>query len=204
MKKFAFLAVFGFLAVSLFAQNTINYDKILQGDLSDFVGYWVNGDNERLYLRSDGKNTADKNYQTASFSKKEGIYSWVMFGNREQIVLNLVPIGVDIEGINTDKTRLRIYTGYTKEMGPSDPKHIYYKESEFPATHVTSENLRLRSRNDLNSETIETMEKGTMVLILSWGNNVSIDGNSARWALVDTIDGLRGWCYSGYLKEIEE
>ncbi|MCL2443707.1 MAG: hypothetical protein FWD13_09650, partial [Treponema sp.] len=34
--------------------GVIDYNKIINGDLSDFAGFWVNGRNERIQLRADG------------------------------------------------------------------------------------------------------------------------------------------------------
>jgi hypothetical protein len=79
-----------------------------------------------------------------------------------------------------------------------------YRRPEFSATHSTSENLRIRADQTLSAATIKVLEKGTRVQVQRWGNNLTIDGNTAKWAYVITVDGLAGWCYSGYLKELQK
>jgi hypothetical protein len=189
MKKFAFLMILVFLAISVFAQNTINYDKILRGDLSDLVGYWIRG-NGRFYFQPTNRVYGNV------MKRENGIYSWTAghFG------MMLLPVGVPYY-FETDTTRVRLAMG---QDGPSSPEQFYYKEDEFPATHITDENLRLRTEQDLSSSTIKILEKGTEVLVQKWGNAVTIDGSSARWAYVFTSDGFEGWCYSGYLKELSK
>ena len=80
---------------------------------------------------------------------------------------------------------------------------MYYRESVFPATHIVTENLRLRTGQNLNAETIVVLKNDTKVLVQEWGNNLTVEGKTARWASVYTIDGLSGWCFSGYLKELK-
>ncbi|MDR2312960.1 MAG: SH3 domain-containing protein [Spirochaetaceae bacterium] len=204
MKKFTFLTLLIFLAVFLFAQTASDYDKILTGDFSAFVGYYVNESNNRRFLPSDGKISAPSNYQTGNFKKTGGVYTWDIWGSQEGSSVMLFPIGVDIRGIKTDTTRVRICFTTLRLDTPSNSNAVYYKESKFPATHVVSENLELKNLEDLNSETIKILEKGTEVLVLLWRNNVIIDGNSGRWVYICTIDGASGYCYSGYLEEIKE
>ena len=208
MKKNVFLFLLIFFAISGFAQSAGDYNKILNGDLSAFVGYWVNGKNERVYLKSDG--TLFRNHEVSPFEKTEGVYIW---GNHTEwggVAVMLFPVGVEVYGVDStgkygativksDKTKVRLFLG---QDYPFDPKEIFYKESKFPVTHIVSENLRLRTDQNLNAETIIILKKDTKVLVYKWGDNVSIDGKNARWAHVFTIDGLQGWCYSGYLKEL--
>jgi hypothetical protein len=202
MKKHAFSGILIFLAGSLFAQTASDYDKILEGDLSAFTGYWVNGNNHRIYLLSDGT-TGGGDSQASLFSKTEGVYNWFIKSPHEGIYLNLAPIGVAIAGIETDATRARVFYSSSNRKAPR-LEYIYYRESAFPATHVTTDNLRLRGWPGLSANTITILEKGAKALIQMWGGDVTIDGLSARWAYVYTIDGLEGWCFSGYLEEIKE
>jgi hypothetical protein len=187
MKKYLFLTALIFLTISLFAQNDINYDKILKGDLSDFVGYWVNGNNRRMYIQSD---------TFGNFKKwDDGIYSW----NGGNHAVWILPVGVETPYCKSDTTRVRLHSG---QDAPGAPEDFYYRETEFPATHIVEENLRLRTDQNLSSSTLKILEKGAKVLVQEWGNDVTIDGSSARWALVFTGDGFIGWCYSGNLKEL--
>jgi hypothetical protein len=215
MKKFAFLAVFGFLAVSLFAQNKINYDKILKGDLSDFAGYWVNGENRRVYLQADGKinHLIDGRLDIGSgaghfvkYGNNSDIYQWnATDGIGMGFAAWLYPVGVDAiryDGIaKSDKTKVRLVLGHDPILNPEE---FYYRESEFLVTHITSDNLRIRTDQKLSSATIKVLEKGAKVQVQKWGKYESIDGNNARWAYIITIDGIAGWCYSGYLKELQK
>jgi hypothetical protein len=194
MKKFAFSVFLVLLAFSLFAQTAGDYDRILRGDFSAFAGYYVTEEGGRIFLRPDGK-TAMGNTRVGQFKKTEGIYSWFESGAQDGWSIILVPIGVEIKGKETDTTKVRIWPAYGS---------IYYRESEFPATHVTTENLRIREDQNLSSETIKIIEKGTKVLVQEWGNYLTIEGNSARWAYVYSNNGFWGWCYSGYLEEIKE
>jgi hypothetical protein len=208
MKKLAFFLAFVFPGIFLFAQTAGDYDKILGGDLSAFAGYWVNGRNDRFYLHSDGEIfVPDEAYMKAGgFSKNGDVYHWLVF----QAAVELYPVGVDARGfdyatqkrdvvIQTDKTKVRLFAG---QEAPGSPADFYYRESVFPATHFAADNIRLRTHQGLDSETIKILQKNTRVLVQNWGNQETIDGLSAKWAYVYTGDGLKGWCYSGYLKEI--
>jgi hypothetical protein len=66
-------------------------------------------------------------------------------------------------------------------------------------TYKTTTALRLRVDASVKSEAITTLPKDTVVKILNSGNYQIIDGIAARWLYVETEDGKRGWCFSGYL-----
>jgi hypothetical protein len=66
-------------------------------------------------------------------------------------------------------------------------------------TYKTTTALRLRSDASVTSESITTLPKGTVVKMLNSGNYQIIDGLAAKWLYVETEDGKRGWCFSGYL-----
>jgi hypothetical protein len=199
MKKFAFWLVLTFLAVSLFAQNTASYEKLLRGDLSDFAGYWVNGKNERIYLRPNGT-TYFQGQSAGNFRKStDGIYSWNISPDDEPgFGVMILPVGVDgVWNVETDTAKVRLAAGNE----PPGSEGYYYRESQFPATHSTTENIRLRAGQDLSSVTIKVLEKGAEVLLYAWGNEATIDGIYAMWVYVYTIDGFEGWCFLGYLQD---
>jgi hypothetical protein len=141
-------------------------------------------------------------HRASNFSRNGNIYDWSINTEGGGFRVWLYPVGVDIYYGNTilktDKTRVRLNMGHDPLP---DPENYYYRESEFSVTHITSDNLRIRADQNLSSATIKILEKGTMVQVQRWGNYASIDGNNARWAYVITINGIAGWCYSGYLKE---
>ena len=211
MKKYIFLLFLVFLVISVYAQNAGDYNKILNGNLSAFVGYWVDENNDRIYLQSDG--TTLKGLKASGFKKKGDVYSWGINAEGDEgggFTAMLFPVGADVYGydstaknviIKSDKTRVRLFFG---QDYPFESKQLFYKKSEFPITHIVSENLRLKTDQNLSSETLNILKKGTKVLVHEWGNNVSIDGKNARWAYIFTVDGLQGWCYSGYLKELKK
>jgi hypothetical protein len=203
MKKFTFVLVLTFLAVALFAQNAASYGKLLKGDLSDFAGYWVNGKGERIYLRPNGT-TYFKSQNASGFTKTaSGYYHWNVSGDGGGFGVMILPVGVDpkIYDVTTDSTKVRLHAG---QDGAGSPEEYYYRESQFPATHSTTENIKLRTGQDLSSETIKILTKGTKVLLYSSGDKATIDGISAAWVYVYTIDGFQGWCFAGYLKDIRE
>ena len=195
-----------FPVISVFAQNAADYNKLLKGDFSAFTGYWVNGRNDRVYLRPDGT-TYYRGVEANTPKKNGNFYIWNNYDEEYGIAVILYPVGVDVYGkdssgkeavIKTDKTKVRLFVGEE----PTDSNDIYYKESVFPATHVTTENLKIRTDQNLNAETVVIIKKDAKVRVKEWGNNVTIDGKTARWARVYTSDGFEGWCYSGYLKEL--
>ena len=126
MKKIGFFLFMTFLAISLFAQNTNDYNRILNRNLSAFAGYWVNGDGDRYYLQPDGGRGA------GNFSRYENIYRWnVWIEGEGGFAVVLFPIGVDVVGydystdtqviIKTDKTKVRLFMG---QDGPSNSESI--------------------------------------------------------------------------------
>ena len=202
MKKFVVSLVLIFLVPFLFAQTVSDYEKILKGDFSAFVGYWVNANNKREFLRSDGSQYKTemflygKNYRVRNFAITEGVYTWYIHGGQEGYSIMLFPIGVDIEGIETDTAKTRIHIGMRL---PSDPKEVYYRESSFPTTHIVSEDIILK-KYWFDEEAIGTLKKGTLVLIHSWQKRK--DG--VLFARTYTGDGLEGWCSPEHLEEIQE
>jgi hypothetical protein len=190
MKKFAFSLVLVFLASFLFAQTASDYDKILKGDLSAFAGYWLNGNNDLIVLQSNGAN--GKEGEAGNYNKGNGVYSWwIPFAGAM-----LFPVGVETPNVRTDTTKVRLTMG---QAVPGTAKEYYYK---VPATHVVTINKSLREYSA--SMTILAVNKGTQVLVYQWGNAVTIDGISGKWALIVTSDGSRGWYFSGYLEEIKK
>ncbi|MCR5288762.1 MAG: SUMF1/EgtB/PvdO family nonheme iron enzyme [Treponema sp.] len=77
---------------------------------------------------------------------------------------------------------------------------------------VASSNLRLRTNEAKDNETICIMSKGSQIKILEFGSPETIDGISSNWVKVEVQKGAKdrdgnpikagtvGWCYGGYLK----
>ena len=87
---------------------------------------------------------------------------------------------------------------------PSKHNEIYYRESEFPATHTASEDIVLKYSPQSSSETIGTIKKGTVVLwdkgwIDTWNRD---SAEKEKWARVYTPDGLVGSCFRNNLVEL--
>jgi hypothetical protein len=208
MKKRAFLTVLVFLSAFLFAQTAGDYANLLKGNLSAFAGVWVNGNGRRVYLRSDGTlnfSGQDENQgqRAAGYRQSQGSYYWsIAFEDEPGFAVMLLPAGVEAAyNVKTDTTRVRLAAGHD---APGDGNGYYYKEVAISATHSAVENLRLRSDQNLTASTIKVLPKGTRVKVQKWGNPLTVDGKTARWAYVLTSDGFEGWCFSGYLEEIKK
>ncbi|MCL2601488.1 MAG: SH3 domain-containing protein [Treponema sp.] len=59
--------------------------------------------------------------------------------------------------------------------------------------------LRVRNSPDINAERIGVLDDLTEVLVLKKdGNNLTIDGISGKWTLIETYD-IQGWVFGGFL-----
>jgi len=146
-----------------------DYSKILNGDLSDFAGVWVNGFNQRAHLRPDGTFTLSmdngvfwEGQNILGFSTgKNSVwrvtasghdYLWGVepspgFGGYG---VALIPTGIDFSFNNhkfsTDKTKVRIVTVpdlnvyYLEE---DNPLTLYYRSRE-AASDITENSLSLQ------------------------------------------------------------
>ena len=80
---------------------------------------------------------------------------------------------------------------------------IIKPELLFSQTHISTENIDIKERDDLNSPTILRIPIGTEVQLLRINNyNDNIDGITAPWAIIVTNEGIVGWCFSGYLNAL--
>ncbi len=73
-----------------------------------------------------------------------------------------------------------------------------------PFTHYTSDYLRLRKSENLDSEIITVLEPNLGIEVVEKGKNETIDGIKADWVKVKCANGYIGWCFSGYLHPIEK
>lgn len=77
-----------------------------------------------------------------------------------------------------------------------------------------TENLRLRSEGNTSSSIVTTLQAGSLVRIVGFGDEETIDGITDKWIKVETTDCskdrdgndfqtvLTGWCFGGYTQEI--
>ena len=72
-----------------------------------------------------------------------------------------------------------------------------------PFTHYTSDYLRLRSDANLDAKIITVLDPDLGVELLEKGKADTIDGITASWVKVRSANGYEGWCFSGYLSQIE-
>ena len=84
-------------------------------------------------------------------------------------------------------------------------KEEYYKnKSRFPeATHIVTEDLRLRPEPDVSINPTGILEKGTLVVFIEEGAIIeNANSISAPWFYIKTESGTQGWCFSGSLRRI--
>jgi len=105
------------------------YSKIINGDFSDFAGYWIDIETGgTLQLRADGT-FSDGEAASAARRRDDGVYSWGI-GDGEGgggYAAALFPVGVDMwMGLPSDTTKVRMIRG--QDFGPEYP--IYYYSPE--------------------------------------------------------------------------
>jgi len=115
--------------------NVFNYDNILNGDLSEFSAYWINGRSERLRLNSNGTISSNQTQTASGFRKHGDAYTWnVSEGDFGGFGVMLYPVGVDVllgrSILKTDNTKVRLTYGHDL---PDDPKDYFYLESDIGA-----------------------------------------------------------------------
>jgi hypothetical protein len=72
----------------------------------------------------------------------------------------------------------------------------------FQPTHYCTENLNLLANTNAYSDIVITLQQGEPVQMLQTGAMAMIAGVSAPWLRVQTASGYTGWCFSGYLQQI--
>jgi hypothetical protein len=71
-------------------------------------------------------------------------------------------------------------------------------------THYVSDNLRLRDGDNLSSRVIATLPQYMALRIIETGRTDEIDGITAPWIKIVSQTGSTGWCFSGYVSQIED
>jgi len=149
MKRFILLVVIiaiAFTACSKKSETATivtadRYAKILNGDLSDFAGTWVNAEGHKTQLSSNGLfdlGTWGDRIVAYGFEKTgdgiNSVYSWHHRAEGDGYGVTLYPAGTEVVNydgniLQSDITKVRIYTGFG-----SDPKnYVFYREGEAPA-----------------------------------------------------------------------
>ena len=134
------------------------YTAILDGDLSEFAGTWVDGFGTRSQLRADGVFTSGSmgDLKADGFSMYDyGAYYWNVrsadgyggFGVMvypPSVPINLFYMDEGIrkiaETIETDTTKVRIIAG---QDGPSSSAEVYYREGEALAAAPSNPHLEI-------------------------------------------------------------
>lgn len=140
-----------------------DYSKILNGDLSDFVGVWKNAEGNYIYLKADGTQGDDGvledgtiyNDIAVDFKLQEnGFYCWsVQYvferGGGESYAIYLYPIGVEVvvndKIIKTDISKVRLYAGQDFLPAETMSDSIYYLQplfSDVPEDHWAFEYIK--------------------------------------------------------------
>ena len=82
-------------------------------------------------------------------------------------------------------------------------------------TATVTENLRLRTDDNMTAEVVTTLSAGTCVKVLAHGKEDTIDGIASNWVQVRVLGGAKdkdgnaieagtvGWLFGGYLSETE-
>ena len=70
-------------------------------------------------------------------------------------------------------------------------------------THYVTVNLRLRDGASLSSTIVTTLPQNTAIRIIEKGSTETIDGIIAPWIKVISETGYVGWCFSGYVRQLE-
>jgi len=122
-----------------------SYEKILDGDLSEFAGTWVNGQGTRRVLMTNG---TFGNGTSASFRREEnGSYTWgISFASGGGNGVELYPVGVDVNARpgQTDTTKVRILI-ITSGDSAYNPDEFYYREGEAPSAQANNHHTKILS-----------------------------------------------------------
>lgn len=123
-------------------EKEYDYDEILNGNLSDFEGIWINEENAEITLKADG--TAGEEYtenditykeKAGGFEKQEdGCYTWGVsledYDGPSSYDMWLFPVGVDVfvygQIVETDTTVVRLYAGHDFYPANEMSVKIYY------------------------------------------------------------------------------
>jgi len=119
------------------------YTAILEGDLSEFAGKWVNNHGGgSVVLTKDGL-LQDIGYSVSNFRRIDNAYSWDLSTGIVSMPVFLFPAGVEV----TDDDNRHVQTDTTKDRIAIDrcySNQVYYREGEAQAA-LEHEELRVGS-----------------------------------------------------------
>jgi len=119
-----------------------SYAKILNGDLSDFAGTWVNGRGERIQLRANG--TFNAGQRTGGFTHGLGTlttngtnYEWIVFmeGEDEGFEVLFFPVGVGVKNFAGDVVETHISNDRIFMVSVGSSNEVYYRKGELSSPH---------------------------------------------------------------------
>ncbi len=120
----------------------LDYDKILDGDFSDFAGVWKNERGDVVELYADGMDGEDSygdfEYYVEDIRKNsDGAYTWAIAAYYKGTAVDgyryiLYPVGVDViahdgKVVNTDTSKVRLWGG-NGTVSTDQFDYIYYKQ----------------------------------------------------------------------------
>jgi hypothetical protein len=113
--------------------KTYDYNKILNGDLSEFAGNWTNKMNDHLSnreLRADGTFSDGQSAVVFNLTDR-ATYTWNIYTeDGGGFVAELYPVGVEVRNargiVPSDTTKVRMHSGHEP---PFESDQIYYLET---------------------------------------------------------------------------
>jgi len=208
MKRFILIAIIAITAMAFTACSkksetaaavtAESYAKILNGDLSDFAGTWVNAQGESRTLRADGVFVSGSmdNLNAGGFNEYNGSYFWGVYQDRTGFQVTLYPVGVPInlvnegmgfgETIESDITKVRIIGSNVVQNG-----EVYYREGQMPtAETLASQTQTANPHPDILSGDLSEFA-GTWVNGLGESRTLRADGTVLNAGINDDREALR-------------
>jgi len=195
------------------------YAKILNGDLSEFAGAWVDGHGDSAMLISNGAFvwgldlpperdfTPGSRFTRDTNEAGEVYYYW---GNIEEnddgesygFGVFLYPVGTSVmmfgDLVASDKTKVRILAGRFIHEAPAAAEVFYRKgETQSRIMYVNAEDgLRIRAEPSTGSSIVRALQHGQRIVVAERSASATIDGITDYWY---KISSEAGWIFGGYL-----
>jgi hypothetical protein len=146
--------------------------------------------------------------------KEEKVQLKTYYDNAGSEILSLkkddIVYGVPGANIDTHKDTLQNIKGYWKQVITSDLQIGWCFDGFLEKLEDTKyftpkvEKLRLRETQDQNGKIIRMLFKGEKLEVLVKGKGETISGIKGNWVKVILGDGISGWCFDGYLEEVND